>query len=319
MKHTKMHRSLQCLFVTVGLVAFASANAGPATNVGAGANEGCNVANVTTSYYWDASVDVGPIGAVDTAKVLGYANPLPATACIGPYDGNDLGQGKPSANNFGAAGDGLFNGADKTQTDVIFNDGAFIGDATGLEPIDLDGDGISESPGWIFIGEIGTGGTFTPHSFAERNDIIANDFFSLNRSADGLSATWRITPQTTIDNFLTELSADENSGFFDAFAINIKASSGWASYLFTAETLGLEDEVFTANVFNFEGTLDTGDFENNNGKQQQWSHISLWIHDPQPGETTEVPAPGILGLMGIGLLGFGWSARRRLAAGNKLA
>ncbi|MCK7583165.1 MAG: hypothetical protein MZV65_53830 [Chromatiales bacterium] len=191
------------------------------------------------------------------ASWSGTAN---ATGCVGSYKGND--KPYPSTINLGLADDGLFNG--EANSDVDFNLGVFIGDEYGLQLQSIgqkiDGSyydangkfnfgGPEDDPGWIFLGKIDDKGTEFGKVLGQ--SIITSDFFSCTATGGGscvgaTSGTWALTPPAggpaLLESLLASFGFDNQSykiGYFDAFAISLKAGDAFAAYLFTASAFGI--------------------------------------------------------------------------------
>lgn len=262
-----------------------------------------------------------------SASWNGTAN---ATGCVGSYQGND--KPYPSDINLGLADDGLFNG--EANNDVDFNPGAFIGDKYGLQLQSIgqkiDGTyfdttgkfnfgGPEDDPGWIFLGKIDDNGTTLGKVLGK--SIITSDFFSCTTTSAGscLGATsgqWSLTPPAggpaLLESLLASFGFDNQSykiGYFDAFAISLKAGNAFAAYLFTASSFGID---YVDTVYNFSGSFNTGDFLNQNEQSQGLSHISFYARDPVISRTNNIPEPAVLSLLGLGLLGIELSRRLKL-------
>ncbi|MTW23023.1 PEP-CTERM sorting domain-containing protein [Allochromatium palmeri] len=151
---------------------------------------------------------------------------------------------------------------------------------------------------------------------------------------------WSLTPDAGIPDRFATASRESDKSFFDAFAIVLKGGDYFTAFLFTAAQFGITDLM---NVYNFGGTFTMPtvsvtekveqkqkvctEYKNNKCKEWEWkdvlvektttkqydlSHITLLAHDPQAPDNV-IPEPGILTLLGVGLLGFGWMRRARLA------
>ena len=88
------------------------------------------------------------------------------------------------------------------------------------------------------------------------------------------------------------------------FVVNLKGATQYASYLF-------EGVYFDVDPDTGSGTFQMFTFVNPGGQLQtpELSNMSIFARLGEP--PTQVPAPGALGLMGLGLIGMGLFARRR--------
>jgi len=91
------------------------------------------------------------------------------------------------------------------------------------------------------------------------------------------------------------------------FVVVLKAANGWAAYLF-------DDELISAKDNEGEYILK---IKNNGGSVAGLSHMSIYARDyfipDKPDTPGGVPEPGVLFLMGAGLLGLGMTRRRKSA------
>ena len=81
-----------------------------------------------------------------------------------------------------------------------------------------------------------------------------------------------------------------------------KAATNYGAYLF-------EDELFTSNPLTGTGTFNIS-WTNNGGNTPNLSHISIYGHAVQ---STDVPEPATLSLIGLGLLALGITRRKKQA------
>lgn len=237
-------------------------------------------------------------GAVYTAPPA-----IPATTCV-PGSGNDTGTLLPG-NNRGELNDGLLNGAGGFNTTSL---------VPGSQFLDLDNNGSFLDPGWIRLG--GTG-----ESFAISYETVTNalgvtrsvsDFLTLtfSQANDGKSGQWGLNTNT---NIVAAVQAFLGRSTFDHLAIILKGgNNGYVVYDFNFAqlALGLPPGSFDfLTAYSFAGDWSTVDLLNtneNNGntRQAELSHISFWARDPIS-TGNQVPEPGTLALLGLGLAALG--------------
>lgn len=231
-----------------------------------------------------------------------YSLPMNAADCAGGYNGND--QPLPTTN-LGYQNDGLLNGApQKPSGNDLFADGAFL--TSQYQASDLDGDGVADDPGWIFLGKVevnnGVAGAFSPAAIGGDLSIVLSSFFTVTMTGAG-TGTWSFAPDAEV---AARAAAVLGKNYFDQFALIFKQSTQFAAYDFTAEQFGVTHPSADDPVFAFGGTFDVSKTLLPAGL----SHISLWARDPGATSTTELPEPGLLGLLGVAALGLALGRRR---------
>lgn len=281
----------------VGTFHAGSAIAGPT-----GVNCATSDVQVTSASRYDGlSADAN---LVDVSGALSL--PMHAANCAGGFSGNDM--PKPSVN-LGYLGDGLLNGAGQQPGgDVLFPGGAFLTDT--YPASDLNGNGEATDPGWIMLGRVDTQGNepgnFAPEKIGGDDNIVWASFFSITVDGAGIG-TWAFTPDPEVAQRAESLLG---KNYFDQFALIFKSGNAFAVYNFTAEQFGVSSPSADDHIFHFFGTYDTTGtlLAGANGNPAGLSHVSLWARDPS--NTTSIPEPSMLGLLGLALLGMGFVRRR---------
>ncbi|OWW19906.1 hypothetical protein AYR66_10735 [Noviherbaspirillum denitrificans] len=225
--------------------------------------------------------------------------------------GNDAQNGTNAPDpNLGWLGDGLLNGG-YLKDGYYVDPGFFLTDGSTFQP--LKDPNLAVDPGWVMLGSkqgVGTMDGYTIQNGA--NTLNINDVLTFDLKADG---TWTLLINPNIVSILDSKGLFDRS-YFDQLAFVFKAGSGtakkdddkeggWAIYDFNFNTLlNSFPGAFDLTVpYSFSGKWNTDDL---GGKDI--SHYSIWARDPL--ETTNVPLPGTVFLMGIGLLALGFMRRK---------
>ena len=268
-----------------------------------------NPGTCTTDSVSITQMETSPL---DGTGVIFQAPPnVYSTSCFGVVDGNDHQHGLSAPDpNIGQFNDGLLNGQGNIVSPLQF--------ISSSQLQDLDGDGNFTDPGWIFLGSVDSeaGTQVTMDGYDKPLNI--DDVLAFNLSCSGAAddpcteGTWQLT--TTLD-IIEKVTPILGLNSFDHLAFVIKASNSYAIYDFDFNEILQMLLAAGGSGFNFHtpysltGTWDTRDFFNNKGKAHAYSHISLWVRDPS--DITQVPLPGTLALLSLGLLLLGLSRKRQ--------
>jgi len=157
----------------------------------------------------------------------------------------------------------------------------------------INGSNVWATTGWLELAnDTGTSSTVNGIKFALTADIGQNG----QATPGDWLLSWSLVPGGS-PGF--DLTMD--------IAANFKASNRSASYLF-------ENEIFTATPLNGAGTFKIS-YVNNGGQFPGLSNMSVWYQNPTHtdpgGPPSQVPEPGMILLMGIGLLGYGFTRIRK--------
>ena len=247
-----------------------------------------------------------------------------ATSCEGVFLGenDDAGGLSSPSPNIGMENDGILNG----QGDLF----------TGLEFIesgdlqDLDGNGIFTDPGWIHLAELDTqDGSVTydtsgPNPYGANlvlniEELLTLTFEDTNSTDDGLNeGKWTLTTHLDV---IAEAQSLLGEATFDHLAFSIKAGDAFAVYDFDFKEIFTEESNPALNFltpYELSGTFNTNDFLSCKKVDGEcvWtepahaiSHLNVWARDPA--DTTVIPEPATLFLLGVGFVGIGFYTRRR--------
>lgn len=248
-------------------------------------------------------------GAVPSSAYSDAASLLPtggisASSCAGVFAGNEGPTLNPSPN-LGYLNDGLLNGQDG-----LLSPTKFISESQLMSLKEAD---KRVDPGWIKLGELG--GNSGQLTYEKVSPVGSDPFFlstvlkyTQTKTSD-VGGEWLLEVDKNIVSILAGYGLDRST--FDHLAFSVKSSIGWAVYDFDFNAINedYEGAFDLSKPYTLAGTWTMNyDFFNKKGKGQDISHISVWARDPIP--TNEVPLPGTIFLMGVGLLALGVSHKR---------
>jgi hypothetical protein len=297
MKSLKLNQVKSALMVICFGLASASASATP---VGASGvldpNNLCGVANwkITGAIQSSAYSGSGP------APALPFPGAISATSCAGVYTGNDGPALNPSPN-LGYLNDGLLNGQFG-----LLSPTQFISSSQ-LQALKTPGSLVD--PGWIKLGQMDDKNagelvysTITPGGAPFS---LSNVLKYTQTQTSNIGGSWLLTVDKNIVNLLAAAGLSRST--FDHLAFEVKSSTSWAVYDFDFNLINANagGSAFDLNVpYTLSGTWTmNGDFQNASSNPQDISHMSVWARDPLP--SNQVPVPGTLFLVAIGLVSLG--------------
>lgn len=221
-----------------------------------------------------------------------------ATDCVGAYKKNAA---PVPSENLGYFQDGLLNGEPQVAThETLFPNGIFSGHYTA---VNLGGDSHVD-PGWILLASWNPETkVLTLPSIGTASGIQWESWFKF--TSTGSSGTWSFIPDKDVAERVAPVLGDN---LFDQFALVFKSGSAFAAYDFVGSAFGLPTSSET--IYGFSGTWNmSSTLINGGGQHADLSHIDLYVRDPNGGGT--VPEPATLALLGVGIIGLGFSSRRK--------
>lgn len=249
--------------------------------------------------------------STDGAQVLPAGASIDSTKCFGVIAGNDAQNGTNTPTpNLGYLGDGLLNGGYLKNGSYV-DPGFFLTDGSTYQALKDPTQAVD--PGWIMLGTLGSG-LGKMDGYTVTNGSTTLDLDSVLSFTMNLNGTWSLNTKSDIVDTLNAAGMF-NRSYFDQLAFVIKAGSGakdknggWAIYDFNFNKLLTQLPVGAFDLmqpYSFTGTWNTADF---GGKSI--SHMSLWARDPISTPSTDVPLPGTVFLMGVGMLALGVVRRK---------
>ncbi|WP_163835961.1 hypothetical protein [Spartinivicinus ruber] len=227
--------------------------------------------------------------------------PFNASDCIGAFEGNNSGFENPTLN-LGYDNDGWFN------KESPYWPGLPAAFTVESELQDLDNDGQTDDPGWVYLGKddgqgfkgaTSTDGV-TSYQFIDDLLLLTNckdkDGSSTDCvGGDAIMGDWSWNPPAINPEELLDLLGGM---FFDQVSVIFKSSNYFAIYNFNISDLGLDPVLAEEFNFKFAGTWDTSNtLINKGGNPAGLSNISLWARDP----IIDIPTPSTLGLLMLSL------------------
>jgi hypothetical protein len=251
-------------------------------------------------------------GAIQSSAYSGTVTPLPgainATSCAGVYTGNEGPALNPSPN-IGYLNDGLLNGQSGLLSPTQFISSGQL--------LDIQTPGSFIDPGWIKLGQLNGNAGELGYSSITPEGSAAYSLSNVIKYTQTIDSTvggfWLLEVDKNIVSLLSAAGLSRST--FDHLAFSVKSSTSWAVYDFDFNLINDQSPgSFDLNVpYTLSGTWTmNGDFENQFGTAQDISHISVWARDPLA--TNQVPLPGTVFLVAIGLLALGAVQKRATKA-----
>ncbi|GAB2877656.1 hypothetical protein GCM10027277_53750 [Pseudoduganella ginsengisoli] len=283
------------------LIAAFAANVAFATPAPPPATVPCTLDSYTITKAAPAGMNPVPIGPTFNAtKCLGVVN--------GVSGGTNPANVQVNDGNLGYLGDGLLNGENNL---VPWN--TFI---TADQLLDLNPNTTGAiDPGWIQLGTMNGSTSAMSYSSIGSGSTALNmsSILSFTQTKDAntgaiISGTWTLKLDANIINILHANGLFQRNNF-DQLAFVVKASDKWAVYDFNFARDPYLSGFDLTQPYSLGGTWNLDDFKNSNGQDQALSFLSVWARDPISGPA--VPEPGVLGLLGVGLLAMTGLRRRQ--------
>ncbi|GLX78212.1 hypothetical protein tinsulaeT_15520 [Thalassotalea insulae] len=257
-----------------------------------------------------SDLQITTLQLLDGSEPVTLDVPASSSDCLGAYYGNNSEFISPNEN-LGYDEDGWLN--KDSYKGWWTGPGAFV-DQSDL--YDLDGDGVVDDPGWVYVGkDEGNGFKGQTSSNGETSYSFIDDLITFDNCLDkkgkstscvggeAVKGEWSYTPPAMNPDELVDLLG---GSFFDQVAIIFKAGNAFAMYNFSIEELKLDPVLAGDYNYAFTGTWDISEVLGGSAL----SNFSFWARDPVD-ETVQVPEPPTLLLL---ISVFALMLRRKLKA-----
>jgi len=188
-----------------------------------------------------------------------------------------------------------------------------VGPALGCASTPNENDSQATVRTLTFVGPTQSYGPYSSLTFLDKDNRTGNTISNTeNNTGQGLSE----------DAFFG--TTDSNGNLTGSFTLNLNLLSGWTNFVFYIKPGNdgiyflLDPAGAVANAINGTYTITFSGWAGNPGVPNAISHMSLYgtrcTSPTEPGcsPPSDVPEPGTLALLGLGLLGLGMNRRRKV-------